>query len=466
MRHSQTTRLALMEIDLAAIVASSVLATVPFIYLHRDAAWSRWPEYAKIIVLSLPGWILAFSHARLYTSRFLARGIDEARRLAMGVAYGAVALALASVVVKVRVERSWYVVVAVAVFIAVGAERTVVRAVFAHRRRIGRMCRRVVIVGTNHEADAIAELFRAQPTLGYLVVGRVRGPELDLQEDTARADMRVIDRTLHLVQAEAASGVVIASSAMNVSTSTWLIRELTERGVHVELSSTLLDISSSRITVRPLGRLPVFYIEPVLRDGWRAHAKRTFDFVLSVSLILLTAPIVLVTAILVRSTSTGPAFFRQTRIGRDGRPFTIYKLRTMVQDAESMLPTLHAHNELDGPLFKMKEDPRITKVGRVLRQTSIDELPQLWNVLRGDMAMVGPRPALPSEAAQWPPHAFQRLRVRPGLTGMWQVAGRNLMRFEEYLRLDMYYVDNWSLFTDLAIVAKTIPTVIARRGAS
>jgi exopolysaccharide biosynthesis polyprenyl glycosylphosphotransferase len=454
-----------MEIDLAAIVVSSALATGPFIYLHRDAVPSRWGEYAKIIIVSLPGWILAFCRARLYTSRFLARGVDEARRLAVGVAFGAMFLALASVVMKVQVERSWYVVVALAVFVGVGAERIVVRAEFARRRRAGRMCRPVVIVGTNNEGNAIEELFRTQPQLGYYVVGRVRGADVDLPDDAGRPDTRVIDRTLHLVEAEAASGVIIASSAMNMSTSTYLIRELTESGVHVELSSTLLDISSNRITVRPLGRLPVFYIEPVLRDGWRARAKRTFDIVLSGSLILITAPVVLIAAMSVKLTSAGPAFFRQTRIGRDGRPFTIYKVRTMVNDAESMLPELHHRNELDGPLFKIREDPRVTKVGQMLRRTSIDELPQLWNVLRGDMAMVGPRPALPSEAAEWPPYAFQRLRVKPGLTGMWQVAGRNLTRFEEYLRLDLYYVDNWSLFTDLAIVAKTIPTVVGRRGA-
>jgi exopolysaccharide biosynthesis polyprenyl glycosylphosphotransferase len=202
-----------------------------------------------------------------------------------------------------------------------------------------------------------------------------------------------------------------------------------------------------------------------LRDGWRASAKRAFDVVLCGLLFVLTAPIVLASAMLVKLTSPGPAFFRQERVGRDGRLFTIYKLRTMVEDAESMLSSLQEENELDGPTFKIRDDPRVTAVGRVLRRTSIDELPQLWNVLRGDMAMVGPRPALPSEAAEWPPLAFQRLRVRPGLTGMWQVAGRNLTRFDEYLRLDLYYVDNWSLITDLAIVAKTVPTVIAGRGA-
>ncbi len=458
-------RLTLVALDVVTIFVGSVVASGVFVLLHRDARSSMSVEYTKIILVSLPGWVLGFFQAHLYTSRHLTRAVDEVRRLVVGVTYGTISLALAAVLLKLRVARSWYLVIAIVVLVCVGVERMAVRSVFARRRRMGRMCRRVVIVGTNHEGTAIEELFRGQPQLGYRVVGRVPGAEVDGSEDAGRFDASVVDRTLRLVEDENASGVVIASSALNMPTSTGLIRELTERGVHVELSSTLLDISSSRITVRPLGRLPVLYVEPVLRDGWRAAAKRAFDVVLCGLLILVTGPIVFVSAVIVRMTSPGPVFFRQTRVGRDGDPFTIFKLRTMVEDAESMLPDLRRDNELDGPMFKIEHDPRITAIGRVLRRTSIDELPQLWNVLRGDMAMVGPRPALPTEAAEWPPHAFQRLRVKPGLTGMWQVTGRNHTQFDEYLRLDLYYVDNWSLITDLAIIAKTVPTVIGRRGA-
>ncbi len=157
--------------------------------------------------------------------------------------------------------------------------------------------------------------------------------------------------------------------------------------------------------------------------------------------------------------------FRQTRVGRDSAPFTVRKFRSMVADAEERLIDLRDQNECDGPLFKIHDDPRVTRVGKVLRKTSIDELPQLWNVLRGEMSLVGPRPALPSEVAGWPAPLFQRLRVRPGITGMWQVSGRSENSFEEYARLDLTYVDNWSLATDLAILAKTVPAVLLRRGA-
>jgi len=178
------------------------------------------------------------------------------------------------------------------------------------------------------------------------------------------------------------------------------------------------------------------------------------------------APILIAAAIVVRLTSGRGVLFTQTRVGRNGAPFTVYKLRTMVHGAESMLPELMARNEAAGPMFKMADDPRVTTVGKFLRKTSIDELPQLLNVVKGDMSLVGPRPALPHEAIQWNDDLKERLRVKPGMTGNWQVNGRFTASLEDYERLDLYYVDNWSLVTDLVILAKTIPAVLRRNGAA
>jgi exopolysaccharide biosynthesis polyprenyl glycosylphosphotransferase len=203
----------------------------------------------------------------------------------------------------------------------------------------------------------------------------------------------------------------------------------------------------------------------VTRGGWRAWAKRTFDVAGAVTGLVLTAPVMLAVAIAVKLDSKGPILFRQIRVGRNSEPFPVLKVRTMVQDAEARLAELRDQNEADGPLFKMANDPRITRVGRFLRKTSLDEVPQLWNVLRGDMSLVGPRPALPHETEEWDALLTQRLRVKPGITGMWQVSGRSDTSFEDYTRLDLYYVDNWSLATDLAILAKTVPVVVLRKGA-
>lgn len=261
------------------------------------------------------------------------------------------------------------------------------------------------------------------------------------------------------------ASVIVAASAVESAVTNRLARDLLDQGVHVELSSTLRDISSQRLTVRPLGRFPIVYVEPVTRGGWRAWAKRSFDVTGAALGLLATAPIMAVVALLVKLDSPGPVLFRQIRAGRDSEPFPVLKVRTMVVDAEDRLAELRELNEADGPLFKMADDPRITRIGRFLRVTSLDELPQLWNVLRGDMSLVGPRPALPHETEEWDALLAQRLRVKPGITGMWQVSGRSDTSFEDYTRLDLYYVDNWSLATDLAILAKTIPVVLLRKGA-
>ena len=193
---------------------------------------------------------------------------------------------------------------------------------------------------------------------------------------------------------------------------------------------------------------------------------RVFDyFVASVGLVL-TLPILLLAMLAVRLESRGPVIFRQVRTGVNGQLFEMLKLRTMYDGADAMKSELIEQNESDGPLFKMRDDPRVTRVGRLLRKFSIDELPQFWNVIRGDMSVVGPRPALPSEVAQWEDDVHERLRVLPGMTGIWQVSGRSETTFDEYKRLDSYYVDNWSLAHDVSIVAKTITVVFGRRGAS
>jgi lipopolysaccharide/colanic/teichoic acid biosynthesis glycosyltransferase len=180
---------------------------------------------------------------------------------------------------------------------------------------------------------------------------------------------------------------------------------------------------------------------------------------------VLTAPIMLVAAVAVKRSSPGPVIFAQERVGRDGEIFRVFKLRTMVQDAEARRADLDEHNEADGPMFKMADDPRVTKVGRLLRRLSIDEIPQFVNVLRGEMSIVGPRPALPAEVELWTEDVHDRLRVLPGITGMWQVSGRSDTTFDEYKRLDLYYVDNWSLAHDARIVCKTVAAVVASRGA-
>lgn len=226
-----------------------------------------------------------------------------------------------------------------------------------------------------------------------------------------------------------------------------------------------MDIAGGRTTIRPVDGLPMLHVDHATLRGPRRIAKDVADRIGALIILILASPIILVCASLVRATSNGPVFFRQVRIGRDGRPFRMVKFRTMYPNADKMLVHLSQRNENDGLLFKMKDDPRVTEIGRLLRKYSLDELPQLFNVLNGTMSLVGPRPPLQSEVELYPADMRRRLAVKPGMTGLWQVSGRSDLPWEEVMRLDIHYVDNWSLSLDLVILLRTVTAVMRSAGA-
>ena len=423
--------------------------------------------YIGLLGITLPVWPMAFTHQALYKARFITRGIDEGWRGIKAVFLAIVAIGIASIAFDVQIARSWYAIAIPSLLIVVGSERIVARLVFKRARSNGRMLRRVLIVGKNSEGWLVKDMLDDNATLGYEVVGFVEDhlAASGGRDVTDIELLRDVGETLAAVEAADCGGVIIAATAMDIGTSNRMIRTLTENGVHVELSSTLCDIASDRLTIRPLGRVPMVYIEPVQRNGWRAVAKRGFDVVTAMLLVIVLSPVMAAAALAVRLTSPGPIFFAQERVGRDGELFKVLKFRTMVTNAEELLDNVRHLNEATGPLFKIKDDPRITKAGRLLRKTSIDELPQLFNVIRGAMSLVGPRPALPSERDQWDPSLHNRLRVQPGITGMWQVNGRSDADDGDYGQLDLYYVDNWTLATDILILVRTVPAVLLQKGA-
>jgi len=447
-------------------VALAILATyaIELTWLSNDNAESD--RFLSVAFCSLPAWLLVFTHQRLYNTRFIGRRIDEMRRIVNASILGVVTIALVGYATGFLVVRS---ALAILFFLAAGlvlVEREVARRIFTKLRVQGRMLRHVIIAGANPEGRELGQMLRVEQGLGYHVIGFVDDGPFDGDPVPGIPLLGPIADTGRILRERAGSSVIVASSGVDSEVTNRLARDLLDQGVHVELSSTLLDISSQRLTVRPLGRFPIVYVEPVVRSGWRAAAKRAFDIVGAGLALIVLSPVLLIAAIAIRLDSKGPIFFSQVRVGRDAKPFRVMKLRTMVIDAEEQLAALLDKNEADGPLFKIKHDPRVTRVGRILRKTSIDELPQLFNVVRGDMSLVGPRPALPHETEAWDSLLIQRLRVKPGITGMWQVQGRSDASFEDYTRLDLYYVDNWSLTTDLAILLKTVPVVALQRGAS
>jgi exopolysaccharide biosynthesis polyprenyl glycosylphosphotransferase len=456
-------KLVLMAADLAmvavSVVAAYELERGSVFQLGLNAGAGR---FLALALVTIPVWLGIFTHQRLYNTRFIGRRIDENRRVINAVFMSVVAIALTGYCIGFLVPRTALIALFLIAVVLVSLEREVARRTFAYLRHRGHLVRHVVIAGANPEARELAAMLQNEPWLGYRVLGFVD----DAPEDHEVRLLGGIGDAADIVARHRGASVIVAASAVESETTNRLARDLIDRGIHVELSSTLRDIASHRLTVRPLGRFPIVYVEPVQREGWRRIAKRTFDITGALLGLLFFAPVLAVAAIAIKATSPGPVVFRQTRVGRDNRRFEVLKLRTMIDGAERLLPDLLHQNEADGPLFKMREDPRITSVGRILRKTSLDEVPQLWNVLRGEMSLVGPRPALPQETEHWDPLLAQRLRVKPGITGMWQVNGRSEASFEDYTRLDLYYVDNWSLTTDLSILAKTVPVVLARQGAA
>ena len=227
----------------------------------------------------------------------------------------------------------------------------------------------------------------------------------------------------------------------------------------------LTEVSAQRLDVRPVAGLPLVDVDRPQAIEAARWVKRTYDILGSAILLLLAAPVMGLTALAIKLEDGGPVIFRQRRVGLKGEEFDCLKFRSMCIDAEARLAALAAQNEGAGPLFKLTHDPRITRVGRFIRRFSLDELPQLWNALRGDMSLVGPRPALPTEVAQYDSDTRRRLDVRPGLTGLWQVSGRSNLSWDDTVRLDLYYVDNWSMVQDLMILARTAKAVVGSAGA-
>jgi exopolysaccharide biosynthesis polyprenyl glycosylphosphotransferase len=419
-----------------------------------------------LLVAAVPFWFASAVVNHLHAARSNQRRLHEFKHIVGTAAMGVGSMiGLAFLLQQSEFGRGWAFTVFVAVVIAVTIERQIARSVFRRLRRTGRLSRPILVIGTDENAAALVHTVQQQPELGYRAVGFVAS-------GTTQAELHgvpLVGDLAHVEDAAAehgATGVLISLYSVDGPTVNMLSRRLTEAGLHVTLVSSLHDIDITRLRVQEIDNRALIYIEPTIRTGWRYIAMRIFDYTVALVGLLLTLPILVVSMVAIRLESKGPAIFRQVRTGVNGQHFEILKLRTMFEGADAMKAELMEHNESDGPLFKMRDDPRVTRVGRVLRKFSIDELPQFWNVVRGEMSVVGPRPALPSEVAQWEEDVHERLRVLPGITGIWQVSGRSEATFADYKRLDHFYIDNWSLAHDVRIVARTLGVVFSRRGAS
>ncbi len=332
-------------------------------------------------------------------------------------------------------------------------------------RRNGRLAFPTVVVGTNAEAQHIVELMQL-PSFGFRPIGMVTTESGTSQEDApgfpvlgSVAELRDVIREV------GAECVFVASSAMSAKEMGYVAKAVRLEGVEVRVTATLPEVLSSRVAVQSLGGVTALSLRPVRLTGTQALVKRVFDVLVAGAVVLVLSPVLALIALLVRATTPGPALYRQRRIGQRGRPFTMLKFRTMAVGSDTLVENLRARHGVEDLMFKLADDPRVTRVGRFLRRWSLDELPQLFNVIGGQMSLVGPRPPLPQEVTLYEDWQFDRLEVPPGISGLWQVSGRSDLSFDDCVRLDLFYVENWSLAYDLYILAKTVPVLLSRRGA-
>jgi exopolysaccharide biosynthesis polyprenyl glycosylphosphotransferase len=342
--------------------------------------------------------------------------------------------------------------------------RVAARELMLITNRRGRGMINAVVVGTGPGAKTIGDALKFRPYLGYKLTGFVSVPE-ETNPDPTLPTIGAIDDLPTLVDGQVVDAVFFGTSLEVTAKHEKIIWKLEEVGKTVHLRGDAVGVLLSRTLIGEFEGVPLLTLSSTPADPVLLGVKRALDVIASLAGIILLSPVLALTALGIKLTSSGPLLFAQERVGLHGRRFHMLKFRSMYQDAERRKQELLDQNEMDGPVFKIKNDPRITPVGRWIRKFSVDELPQLFNVLKGEMSLVGPRPPLPDEVDQYQRWQRRRLSMKPGLTCLWQVSGRNDIDFDNWMKLDMEYIDNWSLFLDLKILFKTIPVVILARGA-
>jgi exopolysaccharide biosynthesis polyprenyl glycosylphosphotransferase len=417
-------------------------------------------------------WLATLAGLRARSPKYLGAGIEEYRRVVAASFWTFGAVAMAELLMKLEVSRG-YLAVALPVGIAgLLLSRWRWRTHVVRQRVKGGYRTAVLAVGHRDAVANLATELTDSPSTGYEVVGvGIPGYGASTGEHLTinGKQVPIVGGESHVLQAVRNCGadtVAIAGTehfgAKGIQRLIW---ELEPMGVELVVSPGVMDVARSRLVMRPIAGLPLLYIDKPQYQGAKRIQKRAFDFCFALAALTIGMPILLLSALAIKMTSKGPVFYKAERIGIDGRPFMMFKFRTMVDDADKELTNLLSANESDGVLFKIRNDPRITPLGRFLRRFSIDELPQFINVLRQEMSVVGPRPPLRREVALYDDDVQRRLLVKPGVTGLWQVSGRSDLPWDKAVRLDLSYVDNWSMVGDILIIGKTLGAVLQRRGA-
>jgi len=447
-------------VDVVAVTLSYLLAKA----VAHGVGWDSGkpihinaPIFATVAI-----WPAVFAIFGLYDLR-RPTATAEFQRLLNALLMSVLLVVLVTFVIQIDVSRGFVLWLLGCSLVTVVAGRLVTRRL-THTLNARAVTGQVTLIaGTNDEGRALARTLRRRPWMGYRVCGFVEVTPCGLDSIDGLPVLGSVADIAQISTVHGVGAVIIAGSVAGGATLLAIDAALAPE-VAVRVSPGLANMGAARVVLEPIDGMALFSLRRHRFSRRQRFLKRGLDLVVGSLTLVVVAPLLLVVAVLIRATSPGPILFRQRRVGAQEEGFTMLKFRTMIVGADALRDRVAAGNEADGVLFKIRRDPRVTRVGRFLRRTSLDEVPQLVNVLRGEMSLVGPRPALPEETIRYSDLERGRLRVKPGVTGLWQVNGRHDLAFADYVRYDLFYVENWSLTMDLYILAKTVPALLGGRG--
>jgi exopolysaccharide biosynthesis polyprenyl glycosylphosphotransferase len=437
-----------------------------------SAYYSVFSYYSVLSIYVAAIWLGLLAAYRTRSPRIVGAGVEEYRRVFSATLATVGVIAVVLMIFRPEYARGYLAVALPLGLVGLLLSRSLCRRILAHQRRHGKCVMSVLAVGDPRAVRSLVQSLQRGWWYGYNVVGvcltgRSDGGTIDIPGVGALPVLGDEGKVYDAILKTNADTVALTTTdhlgPEGVRELSW---DLDKLGVDLVVSPGVVDVAGPRLTMRPVAGLPLIHVEKPQYSGTKKLQKRAFDIFVSVAVLLAALPVMLAAAIAIKLTSKGPVFYRSERIGLDGKPFQMIKFRTMVDGADKQVDSLiHINESVGGVLFKIREDPRVTAVGRFLRRYSIDELPQFINVLRRDMSVVGPRPPLRREVDTYNDQVRRRLLVLPGITGLWQVSGRSDLSWEDSVRLDLSYVENWSITNDLLIAAKTIRIVAAGSGA-
>lgn len=458
--------------DVAVVIGAVAIAQlIRFGELQTEGA-RAFASVTSVSIALAAIWIAFLSIFRARSPRVIGNGAEEYRRIVSATFRLFGVVAIISLLFKVDFARLYLAIALPVGLLGLLVSRWLWRQGVTAQRNKGKYQTAVLIVGSRKAAVSMAKQFERSPGSGYSVVGMCL-PGYEPERDAVSLDgfeIPILGDEYSVVEAIEASGAdtvaVTATEHLGTKGIRKMVWDLEKKNVDLVVAPGVVDVAGPRLVMRPVAGFPLIHVEKPQYNGATRFSKTAFDFAFALSVLLIISPVLLASALAVKFSSRGPIFYKSERMGIDGKPFEMIKFRSMVQDADKKVEDLLAQNDSEGGvLFKMRDDPRVTKVGKFMRRFSIDELPQFFNVLRREMSVVGPRPPLRREVETYDGDVRRRLLVKPGITGLWQVSGRSDLSWEETVRLDLSYVENWSMVGDLLIIAKTVKAVAGSDGA-